>query len=82
MYAEFATRINGIPCVASVHYYEGTHYPINSASLLPNEAPEIISVQLWDRKGYRARWLDKYLTQEVHDRLLSEAMEHNHENAD
>ena len=75
MYAEFQTRINGMPCAASVHYYPGTNYPINSASLEPNDPPEIISVRLFDRKGYRARWLDKYLTPETEDRLLAEAME-------
>ena len=75
MQTTFETRVNGIPCIAELSYYPGTNFHITSASLEPNDYPEIISLELMDRKGYRAKWLEKYLDEQTEDRLLSEAME-------
>jgi hypothetical protein len=76
MQTTFETRVNGLPCIAEVTYYEGTNFRINSTSLEPNDHPELIELTLLDRKGYRAKWLERYLTPEIQDQLLYEALEH------
>jgi len=78
----FETRICGIPCTAEVCYQPGTNYLITTASTEPNDPADIVSVALFDRKGYPAAWLERKLNQEIYDQLLYEASRYHYENAD
>ena len=61
----FKTKINSIPCQCQVIYYTK---PIG-------KTPAEFEFTILDRKGYRAEWLDKYVDQNVIDRLLMEYLE-------
>ena len=54
---DLEVTICGIPAGIQLdHYSRGTNLPINSASLEPNDPPEL-EYTVTDRKGYRADWL-------------------------
>jgi len=68
----FKTRIHNIPCgVVIDHFYLGDSYPY--AGAVPFESTEI-SFHIIDRKGYRAEWLEAFLTPEEEDRIQVEAI--------
>lgn len=62
---KFNTRVNGIPCICHVIYHTSAKYGV----------PEEFEYTLLDRKGYRAEWLDVYVTYDVEQRLLKEYLE-------
>lgn len=71
----FPTRVHGIPCQCQVLEYEpplpmritGTGY----GDALPPE-PERFSFRILDSTGYIASWLEQYLDDTDHYRLLEE----------
>jgi hypothetical protein len=65
---KFPTRINGIPCQCHVTRY--TPY-IEATWDSPAEDSEF-EYEILDTKGYQAKWLGKYVTQAVEDRLFEE----------
>ena len=71
----FNTKINNIPCKCKVTNYEAAK-PVriygSDISDADMHEPEEFEYELLDRKGYRAAWLDKYVTPEVDRRLLEE----------
>ncbi len=75
----FITHIQGIPCQCRVLEYwayippriTGTGY----GDVNPPEE-ELFEFEILDRKGYRASWLDKYLTPADEARLLQEYLKH------
>lgn len=68
----FHTRINGIPCQCEVTYYA----PALPGSFTEPPQPEEFEFRLLDRRGYPARWLDKYITPQSEDRLFQEFKQH------
>lgn len=62
----FETKVNGVPCQCQVIYY---------TKAIGKHTPAEFEFTLLDRKGYRAEWLDKYVNQNVIDRLLMEYVE-------
>lgn len=64
----FPTSVNGVPCKCHVTHY--TPFISSSWSSPPQYAE--FEFELLDVKGRRATWLDKYITQEVEDRLFEE----------
>lgn len=73
MQVAIATRLQGIPCIAEVDYYPGTNYPINSASEIAND-PFDYEITMLDRKGYKANWLQKKLTDKDKERIFDEML--------
>jgi len=68
----FQTKVNGIACGVHVHYYDpGTHRPIHSASLEPND-PEEFEFSLLRKSGTINRWLESKLTEEDYERIRIE----------
>ena len=70
----FPTKVNGIPCQVQVTYYR----PETPAQLLsrpencyPSE-PEELEFEILDRRGRLAKWLDKYITPDVFNRIAEE----------
>lgn len=72
----FATRISGIPCQVEVECITppvpmriwGLHFE----DATPAEPGEY-EIEVFDRKGYRAPWLARKLTDDDFDRLIEEA---------
>jgi hypothetical protein len=65
---KFPTTVNGIPCLCHVlHYSPGT-----KATLIDPASDGDFEFELLDRKGRRAKWLDRYITKSVSDRLYEE----------
>lgn len=72
----FNTQVNGIPCRCQVLYYEPpVPMRITGPGMGDADPPEgaVFDFQILDRKGYKAAWLEKYLTDEVADRLMEES---------
>ena len=65
---KFPTRINGIPCQCHVLNY--TPY-IEATWDSPPEYSEF-EYEILDTRGREAKWLGKYVTQAVEDRLFEE----------
>jgi hypothetical protein len=61
----FNTRVNGIPCQCRVVLYKPT------SSKKVGDLTEF-EYSLYDRKGYIAKWLDRYVTPSVDARLQQE----------
>ena len=57
---KFNTKVNGIPCICDMVLFH---------------TKEDFEYILYDRKGYRAKWLDVYITYEIEQRLLKEYLE-------
>lgn len=70
----FDTRVAGIPCQVEVTFYSagypGSRYG-NRGEGIPPE-PEEIEFRLLDRKGYRARWLEKKLDEHRTNDLMEQ----------
>lgn len=72
---QFKSKVAGIPCIIEIIYYSpGTNFLIHSQSLEPNDDPEF-EFDVLDRKGYRAAWLERKLTDDDKDRIWSEYLE-------
>jgi len=69
---QFTTRINNIPCIVHVLGYSPAvpmHvYGSGMGDAHPPEPAEF-EFEILDRKGYRAKWLDKYVDNAVADDL-------------
>ena len=72
---EFNWRIAGIPCIVAVLYYH-VGSPESSDGMLagPKELPDADWV-LFDTKGRRAEWLERKLTRDDKDEVLTEIIE-------
>lgn len=74
---EFNSTISGIPCIIRVIHYD--KYIPASVSGLPEESyPAEGGTSDWivlDRRGHRARWLEKKLTRNDLDRIDEEVMD-------
>jgi hypothetical protein len=71
----FNTRVGGIPCKCEVtHYSTGSPMRVYGSGMGDCEPPEPeeFEYQLLDRKGYRAEWLDRFVTAQLNQQLLSE----------
>lgn len=66
----FPTRIAGIPCHVVAHITPG--YPATRYE--PGE-PDDIELSIFDRRGYRAPWLERKLTDDDKRRIENEAFE-------
>lgn len=72
----FDTQIEGIPCQCRVTDYQKG----SPALILPHGGghppePEEFEFELYDRKGYRAKWLEKKVNDKIKCRLLAEYIE-------
>ena len=75
----FDTHINGIPCQCRVTEYWAYIPPRITGYGYGDTTPpeeELFDFELLDRKGYRAHWLDRYITPAVEARLLREYRQH------
>ena len=73
----FPTRVNGIPCQCRVTTYSPPEPPIIYGSGFGDADPgaaEEFEFELLDKKGYRAKWLEEYITDKEELRLLGEYM--------
>ena len=69
--SRFNARVAGIPCQVEVVHYEPYDPGVTSGPpehCYPPEGGEF-EVELYDRKGYRARWLEAKLDDEELERL-------------
>lgn len=71
----FHTRVHGIPCLCDVTFYS-PGAPMRTTGwgygdCDPDE-PEEFEFDILDRRGYSAAWLERKLTDDDYDRLLSE----------
>lgn len=71
----FESRVAGIPCQVEVLTYYPDR-PMRVTGLGFGDAdppePEFFEFELLDRKGYPAPWLERKLTPDDHQRLLTE----------
>ena len=65
---DFESTVAGIPCKVRVTYYT-PYFPASYNG--PAEGGDF-EFELLDRKGYRARWLEKKVTEKDVDRLERE----------
>lgn len=74
----FPTRINGIPCQCKITDYAPAQDMLITGSgfgdALPPE-PGSFEFLILDRKGYRARWLEEYLTPWVEAELYQQFLD-------
>lgn len=71
----FPTTVNGIPCQCRVtHFVPGTPTRIYGFAMEDCDPPEAeeFEFELLDRRGRPAKWLDRYITPAVEDRLSEE----------
>lgn len=72
---EFESHVRGIPCVVSVtSYCPGSPAIYSGPWAGPEEYPEADWI-LFDRRGYRAEWLEKKLDDRETERINEEAVE-------
>lgn len=64
----FETTVSGIPCQCEVLLFNKGDAPTWDEPGCGDE----FEFRILDRKGYKAAWLERKLTDEDHDRLLSE----------
>ena len=72
----FTTRISGIPCQVAVYCTAPPEpmrvYGPNMEDASPAEPGEY-EIEVFDRKGYKAPWLARKLSEDDFDRLIEEA---------
>lgn len=69
------TTISGIPCIAEVLNYTSAELGmITSASTEPL-MDEDYELNIYDRKGYHAPWLEKKLTMDDEARIIEEYLD-------
>ena len=74
----FDTRVNGIPCQCEVTaYIPSKPMRITGPGMGDCDPPEdeVFEYAIRDRRGRRATWLDKYVSDDVDMRLLCEFTE-------
>jgi hypothetical protein len=74
----FDFRVSGIPCIVCVTHYEPT-VAANLSGHPDNWSPPEwgeIEFELYDRKGYRAKWLEEKLTDSVEAVIFDTYEEH------
>ena len=69
---EFNSTVSGIPCIIKVTEY--TNVPARISGLWENSSPAEFEFEyeVFDRKGYRALWLEEKLMPADDDRLAEE----------
>ena len=65
---KFPTTVNGIPCLCHVLVYSPG---LPATRIDPPEGPEF-EYELLDLRGRRAKWLDRYITPAVDQRLYED----------
>lgn len=70
-YAEVEVRVAGIPAIARVY---GFSHEAESWSSWDGGSPASYSFNyyLYDRKGYRAEWLDRKVTESVDEQICDQ----------
>ena len=71
----FSTKVNGIPCQVKVtHFMPATPMRVYGPEMEDAEEgePEEFEFELLDRRGRPATWLDRYVTDEVAERIAEE----------
>lgn len=72
---EFESHVSGIPCLVAVtSYYKGSPAIYSGPWAGPEEYPEADWIIL-DRRGYRAEWLERKITNADRSRIDEEAVE-------
>ena len=73
---QFETQVAGIPCICNVVDYINVPPWKGSAHTCPSSDDYYgyteFDFEILDRKGYKAKWLEKKLKKEDKDRLLEE----------
>lgn len=71
------TRIQGIPCQAVMTggYYQKPDYSTWASDVDYYGGWFDVEFEIYDRKGYRARWLEKKMTAADEDRIVDELIE-------
>ncbi len=72
---EFEWRIAGIPCLVAVTYYHSGSPASREGMLAGPEEPPDADWVLLDTKGRRAEWLERKLTKDDKDEVLTEIIE-------
>lgn len=62
------TTIAGIPCQVDITYYE----PYQSATWHEEASGGELEFDVYDRKGYRAAWLERKVTEDDEVRIFAE----------
>jgi hypothetical protein len=71
-YPDMSTRVCSIPCgVVVTNYVEA-----DKGSFHCPPSPEEFEFELYDRKGYRATWLERKMTEKDEMKLLKEWLDH------
>lgn len=72
---EFESHVGGIPCIIAItSFYRGSPARHSGPLAGPEEHPEADWCVL-DRRGYRAEWLERKLTDADRQRIDEEAVE-------
>lgn len=69
----FETKIQGIPCFVQITYtpeYKGR--TVRGIQMEPNESAEADIEEIYDRKGYKAKWLWDRLDDADRERIAEE----------
>ena len=78
---EFKVRVlNGLPCIAKVTYYQpeekGTGYgEVFSYSQIHAPVSAEVEFEIYDRRGYRAKWIENRMTEEDYESVRSQIFE-------
>jgi hypothetical protein len=72
---EFKTRVDNIPCICRVTWYQpADDTPVNSTTISPPDEEEF-EFELLDRKGKPANWLNRKINHEIEAELLAQYIE-------
>jgi len=74
-YSHHDTTIQGIPCSVEVEYspaIKGMREKGTGLPLEPDEPESYEIIQVFDRKGYKAKWLEDKITDEDVERINEE----------
>ena len=72
---DFHTTVKGIPCTCKVlHYYPGMPMTIHGSGFGDAHPPEEVEFvyEIYDKKGYKAPWLEAKIDTGIERRLLRE----------
>lgn len=72
------TKIDGIPCcVRLLHweYFHGSMKDIHRWESPDDKGGWEIKYKVLDRKGYEAPWLERIMSEEDHEKIMSEFIE-------
>ena len=72
MLTKINSTIKGIPCIISVTYCKHYSGPLNAPSDLDYYGFTEIEFDVLDRKGYKAPWLERKLTDDEIERIERE----------